>query len=430
MVAEPAKTPVPARGPHNPYAAFLQPNFRLYVSGNIIATIGQQMQTVAVGWELYERTGSALALGGVGLVQVLPIVLLTLPAGHVADRYSRRLVLMLSQVLFIVSSLGLAAVSFVHGPLILFYFFLFLTGTARAFQGPAKGALLPQIVEPDRFSNAVTWNSVGWQLAAVLGPALGGAVIGLSHQATPVYVIDAVMALIFLGLIAPIRPLSNTAGTPPALRDLLGGVEFIRRTPVLLAAITLDLFAVLLGGAVTLLPIFAKDILHVGPAGLGWLLAAQSIGAVAMALVLAHRPFRRAGPALLRAVVGFGLATIVFGLSRNFLLSFAMLMVLGALDGVSVIIRSTLVQVRTPDYLRGRVAAINSLFIGTSNELGGFESGALASIVGPVASVVVGGIGTIVVVGAVARLWPEIRALSTLDEVVAAPVTAIADPMA
>lgn len=417
MDAEPTEPAgAPGARAHDPYAAFRQPNFRFYVSGNIIATIGQQMQTVAVGWELYERTGSALALGGVGLVQVLPIVLLTLPAGHVADRYSRRRVLMLSQLLFIVSSLGLAAVSYRHGHLALFYLFLFLTGTARAFQGPAKGSLLPQIVEPERFGNAVTWNSVGWQLAAVLGPALGGAVIGLTHHAAPVYLIDAVMAFVFFGLLLPITPLADTAGSPPPLRDLLGGVEFIRRTPVLLAAITLDLFAVLLGGAVTLLPIFAKDILHVGPTGLGWLLAAQSIGAVLMALVLAHRPFRRAGPALLRAVIGFGLATIIFGLSRNFFLSFAMLMLLGALDGISVIIRSTLVQVRTPDFLRGRVAAINSLFIGTSNELGGFESGLVASLIGPVASVVVGGIGTIAVVLIVERAWPSIRALGRLEE--------------
>ncbi len=406
-----------ADGPraHDPYAAFRSSNFQFYLSGNVIATIGQQMQTVAVGWELYERTGSALALGGVGLVQVLPIILLTLPAGHVADRYSRRLVLMVSQVLFVLSSIGLAMVSFYHGPLPIFYLFLFLTGTARAFQGPAKGALLPQIVESSRFSNAVTWNSVGWQLAAVLGPALGGAVIGITRHATPVYAIDAVTALIFLCVLLPVRPLAAGGGNPPGFRDLLGGITFIRQTPVLLAAITLDLFAVLLGGAVTLLPIFAKDILHVGPSGLGWLLAAQSIGAVIMAILLAHRPFRRAGPALLRAVIGFGVATIIFGFSRNFYLSFVMLVALGALDGVSVIIRSTLVQVRTPDYLRGRVAAINSLFIGTSNEMGGFESGALASLIGPVASVVVGGLGTIVVVGVVARLWPEMSRLKTLD---------------
>ena len=401
---------------HDPYSAIRHPNFRAYLSGNIIATIGQQMQTVAVGWELYERTGSALALGGVGLAQVLPIILLTLPAGHVSDRYPRIRVLMVAQLLFAVCSAGLALVSLAHGPLRLVYLLLVLTGVARSFQAPAKSALLPQIVEPSRFSNAVTWNSVGWQLAAVIGPALGGAVIGLSHRAAPVYLIDMAAALGFMLLLFRVRPLVSMSSVPPSIRGLLDGVRYLRSTPVLLAAITLDLFAVLLGGAVTLLPVFAKDILHVGPSGLGWLLSAQSIGAVLMLLTLAHRPFANAGPALLRAVIGFGLATVVFGLSRNFWLSFAMLVLMGALDGVSVVIRSTLVQVRTPDHLRGRVAAINSLFIGTSNELGGFESGAVASLIGPVAAVVAGGVGTVIVVGVTARVWPEIRALRRLEE--------------
>lgn len=401
---------------HDPYSAIRHPNFRFYLSGNIIATIGQQMQTVAVGWELYERTGSALALGGVGLAQVLPIILLTLPAGHVSDRYPRIRVLMVSQLLFAACSAGLALVSLAHGPLSLVYLLLVLTGVARSFQAPAKGALLPQIVEPTRFSNAVTWNSVGWQLAAVIGPALGGAVIGLSHRAAPVYLIDMAAALGFMLLLLRVRPLVPMSATPASISGLLDGVRFLRRTPVLLAAITLDLFAVLLGGAVTLLPVFAKDILHVGPSGLGWLLSAQSIGAVLMLLTLAHRPFSNAGPALLRSVIGFGVATIVFGFSKNFWLSFAMLTLMGALDGVSVVIRSTLVQVRTPDHLRGRVAAINSLFIGTSNELGGFESGAVASLIGPVAAVVAGGIGTVVVVAATARVWPEIRKLRRLEE--------------
>jgi MFS family permease len=415
-VAVPADAPGAGSAGHDPYSAFRHPNFPAYISGNIIATIGQQMQTVAVGWELYERTGSALALGGVGLAQVLPVILLTLPAGQVSDRFPRIRVLMASQLLFAASSAGLAALSLVHGPLPLFYLLLFMVGTARAFQAPAKGALLPQIVEPRRFSNAVTWNSVGWQLAAVIGPALGGAVIGITRRAAPVYLMDSVAALIFLLLLLRVKPLTPMSATPPGLKGLLDGARFIRGTPILLAAITLDLFAVLLGGAVALLPIFAKDILHVGPAGLGWLLAAQSIGAVLMALVLAHRPFQRAGPALLRAVIGFGLATIVFGFSRNFWLSFAMLVLLGALDNISVVIRATLVQLRTPEHLRGRVAAINSLFIGTSNEMGAFESGALASLIGPVGSVVVGGVGTILVVIVTGRVWPEIRRLGRLEE--------------
>lgn len=402
---------------HDAYASFRQSNFPRYLSGNLISTAGMQMQAVAVGWELYERTGSAFALGMVGLVEVLPLIILALPAGHVADRYSRRRVLMWAQLVFTVSSIGLAAVSLEHGPIALLYVLLFCGGIARTFQGAAKGSLLPQIVAPSQFANAVTWNSAGWQIASVIGPALGGLLIGLTHRAWPVYLAAAVAALAFLVLLVGVRPLAPSSTSASAsLEGLLGGVKFIRKTPVLLAAITLDLFAVLLGGAVTLLPIFAKDILHVGPTGLGWLLAGPSVGAVLMALVLAHRPFRRAGRALLLAVIGFGVATIVFGLSRSFPLSLSMLVLLGALDGVSVIIRSTLVQVRTPDQLRGRVAAINSLFIGTSNELGGFESGVLASAIGPVGSVVVGGVGTILSVAVIARVWPEIRRLGALEE--------------
>jgi len=308
-------------------------------------------------------------------------------------------------------------VSLSHGPIVVLYVLLFCGGIARTFQGAAKGSLLPQVVEPSQFANAVTWNSAGWQIASVIGPALGGLLIGLTHRAWPVYLSAAVTALAFLVLLLGIHPLvSSGAPASASLEGLLGGVKFLRQTPVLLAAITLDLFAVLLGGAVTLLPIFAKDILHVGPTGLGWLLAGPSAGAVLVALVLAHRPFRHAGRALLLAVAGFGTATIVFGLSRSFPLSLTMLVLLGALDGISVIIRSTLVQVRTPDQLRGRVAAINSLFIGTSNELGGFESGVLASAIGPVGSVVVGGVGTIVSVAVIARVWPEIRRLGRLEE--------------
>jgi len=402
---------------HDAYSSFRQSNFPKYLSGNLISTAGMQMQAVAVGWELYERTGSALALGMVGLVEVLPLIVLALPAGHVADRYSRKRVLMWSQLLFAFSSIGLAAVSLSHGPIVVLYVLLFCGGIARTFQGAAKGSLLPQVVEPSQFANAVTWNSAGWQIASVIGPALGGLLIGLTHRAWPVYLSAAVTALAFLVLLLGIHPLvSSGAPASASLEGLLGGVKFLRRTPVLLAAITLDLFAVLLGGAVTLLPIFAKDILHVGPTGLGWLLAGPSAGAVLVALVLAHRPFRHAGRALLLAVAGFGAATIVFGLSRSFPLSLTMLVLLGALDGISVIIRSTLVQVRTPDQLRGRVAAINSLFIGTSNELGGFESGVLASAIGPVGSVVVGGVGTIVSVAVIARVWPEIRRLGRLEE--------------
>jgi MFS family permease len=402
---------------HDPYAALRVRDFRLYLAGNLLATIGTQMQTVAVGWELYERTHQPLALGLVGLVQVLPVILLTLPVGHVVDRVERRVVLMASLALLSASSIGLALASAAHARIGWYYFALLVAGIARAFQGPAKEALAPQLVPRALYANSSTWRSSSWQLASVAGPAAGGAVIGLFRAAAPAYVIDALFGLCFLFMVAAMaRPAFSPARGSATFETLMAGVRFVMRTKILLAAITLDLFAVLLGGATTLLPVFAKDILHVGPTGLGWLLAAPSIGAVCMALVLAHRPMRRAGRALTWAVLGFGAATIVFGLSRSFWLSIVALFLTGAFDNVSVVIRSTLMQLLTPEEMRGRVGAVNSLFIGGSNELGGFESGAAAALVGPVAAVVLGGIGTIVVVLTVARIWPEVARLGTLED--------------
>lgn len=403
---------------HDPYLALRARGFRRYLAGNVLGTFGLQMQGVAVGWELYERTHSALALGLVGLAQVTPIMLLFLPVGHVVDRYDRRRVLMAAQGVLALAALGLALVSAEHGSVPLVYGLLLLGGTARAFIGAAKAALLPEIVPAGCFQNAVAWNSGGWQAAEVLGPAAGGLLLALTRNPALVYLSHGVLALAFLALVARVRPLGvRTRGPVASLDSLLEGARYVWRTRILLAAITLDLFAVLFGGAVALLPVYAKDILHVGPAGLGWLLAAQAIGAVTTTIILAHLPpFRRAGPVLLRAVAIFGCAMIGFGLSRWFVLSLAALAVAGAADGVSVVIRSTLAQLRTPNELRGRVSAVNSLFVGTSNELGYFESGAAASLIGPVASVVAGGVGTLLVVGAVAAGWPEVRRLGRLDD--------------
>ncbi len=403
---------------HDPYRSLREPGFRRYLTGNVLGTFGLQMQAVAVGWELYERTHSALALGLVGLVQVAPIMLFFLPVGHVVDRYDRRKVLMTAQAALAAGGLGLAAVSRFHGSVPLMYVFLGLSGTARAFVGPSKSSLLPEIIPLETFQNAVAWNSGGWQIAEVVGPAAGGALLALTRDPALVYLSHATLALGFLGLVAGVSPRAKHRPGPAASLDsLLEGARYVWRTRILLAAITLDLFAVLLGGAVALLPVYAKDILHVGPAGLGWLLAAQAMGAVATTLVLAHRPpLRHAGPALLRAVALFGVAIITFGISRSYLLSFAALAVAGAADSVSVVIRSTLAQLGTPRELRGRVSAVNSLFVGTSNELGYFESGAVASLFGPVISVVSGGIGTLLVVGLVAAGWPEVRRLGRLED--------------
>jgi MFS family permease len=409
---------VSGAGPHDPYRALRLPAFRRYLTGNLLATLGFQMQGVAVGWELYERTHSALALGLVGLAQVTPLMLFFLPVGHLVDRYDRRRVLLVAQSVLALAATGLAVVSVRRASVPLMYGCLFLSGTARAVISPSKLALLPEIVPLEAYQSAVAWNTGGWQSAQVLGPAAGGALLGLTRMPGLVYLVHAALAMSFVGLLAGIRPRSARRPVVAASLDsLLEGARYVWRTRILLAALTLDLFAVLFGGAVALLPVYAKDILHVGPAGLGWLLAAESVGAFTTTIVIAHLPpFERAGPVLLRAVALFGAATIVFGLSRWFPLSLAALAAAGAADSVSVVVRNALAQLRTPDALRGRVSAVNSLFVGTSNELGYFESGAVAAMVGPVASVVTGGIGTLVVVAAVAGAWPEVRRLGRLEE--------------
>lgn len=410
-----------ANAAHDPYASLRHRDFRLFVVGRLLSTLGQQMLDIAIGWELYERTRSALALGLVGLVLVVPIVALALPAGHLADRRARREIVLITQLVLACGSLALAWLSFVRGPVWVVYVCLFIIGIALSFNRPATAALLPQLVPVRDFANAVTWNSSAFQIASVVGPALGGAIIGIRHRAGPVYVLDAVLALVFLVCVWRLsaRP-APSAREPITVRSLLAGIRFVRHTKVILGSITLDLFAVLFGGATTLLPIFARDILHVGPEGFGWLRAAPSVGALLMAVGLTHRPpLRRAGRALLWAVAGFGVATIVFGISRSFTLSMVMLLLIGALDNISVVIRHTLVQTLTPDAMRGRVSAVNGVFIDTSNELGGFESGATAALVGPVLSVVGGGVVTILVVVLVARLWPELRELGSLHDAVA-----------
>ncbi|BAZ02059.1 major facilitator transporter [Tolypothrix tenuis PCC 7101] len=403
---------------HDSFAALRFRDYRLFTIGRVVLFTGSQMQTVAIGWELYERTNSAMVLGGVGLAQVVPMIALTLIAGHVADRRDRKLTTLLSILLLAFCSLALAVVSYTQGAISLFYTCLVFSGVARAFLKPASDAMMWQLIPTSAFTNAATWNSTSFQLATVIGPALGGFAIAAFGNATSVYILAAVAAFLCFALTLPIKQQNTTLSKEPiSLKALAGGAEFVWKNQIILAAITLDMFAVLLGGAVALLPIFAKDILHVGPVELGYLQAAPSIGALIMAVTLAHLPpMRKAGPALLWSVVGFGVVTIIFGLSRWFWLSLLMLALSGALDSISVVIRHTLVQIRTPNHLRGRVAAINSVFISASNELGGFESGLAAALFGPIVSVVGGGIGTILVVVATAMIWPEMRKLGALHE--------------
>jgi MFS family permease len=401
---------------HDPYAALRHRDYRLLLGSGVLASIGQTMLAVAVGWELYERTRSPGALGLAGLTGFLPVLLLALPAGQVADRLSRKGLFEAGYVGLMLASLGLAALSVLEGPVPLIYLCLILVGVSRAFGAPARWALVSEVVPAEHLHNAVTWNSSGWQVASVAGPALGGLALAHAGHAALAYLLSAGCAAASALLFLPARPRPLPRRSEPlSLASLMAGVRFVWRTDLLLAAITLDLFAVLLGGATALLPIYAKDILDVGPRGLGWLRAAPALGAVGMAVLLAHLPpLRRAGLTLLWAVAGFGVATIVFGFSTWPVLSFVMLALTGALDNISVVVRGTLVQVLTPDAMRGRVAAVNQVFISSSNDLGEFESGVTAELLGTVPAVVAGGVGTLLVVLAVAFRWPQLLRLGSL----------------
>ncbi len=417
---EASKTVTPK---HHPYAALHERDFRLFLIGHVLSVLGVQMQGVAAGWQLYEKTGSAWPLAMVGLIQAVPTIGLALPAGQLADRLDRRKILMTATVLAVISAIGLASVSATGGSIRLMYSCLFLSGLARAFQGPARSSLMPQLVPRPIFSNAVSWAISGFEMASLAGPAIGGMLIGIFGGATKVYLLAAVGSVFYFLMLAAMtkRPyLAESQNGNAATKDwrsFVVGFSYVWQTKLLFAVMSLDLFAVLLGGSVALLPVYAKDILRVGPVGLGWLQAAPSIGAVTMALLTTHLPpLKRAGRALLWSVAGFGVATIVFGLSRNFWLSVAMLFLTGAFDNISVVIRHTLVQMLTPDEMRGRVSAVNGMFINASNEIGRFESGAVAALAGTIFSVVSGGIGTLVVVAATAFASPQLRRYGSLAD--------------
>lgn len=401
--------------PH-PYAILRNRDFLLYLIGRFVAALGSQMLIVAVGWELYERTHAALALGLVGLTNVVPMFLFTLPAGHFADNHDRKRIIVWTTGIMALASVGLALCSALRAPTPWIYAALFAAASARTFGWPASASFLPQLVSRRAFPRAVAWSTGSFQLSSVAGPAVGGAIIALTHHAAWVYAIHAVSMVICLVLVGLVHYRRTPAAREPmTLSSLAAGFRFVFSTRIIFGIITLDLFAVLLGGATALLPVYAKDILDAGPGGLGVLQAALPVGSLVTALVLAHRPLERAGRALLWAVAGFGLATVGFGFSHWFFVSWLMLFICGVTDQVSVLVRHTLVQLLTPDEKRGRVSAVNSLFIGTSNELGGFESGFVAHWLGPVFSVVSGGVGTILVVMAVAWVWPEIRRYGRLE---------------
>lgn len=428
MARTPDNKPNPHEGDRDPYAVLRNHDFRLYLTGRLLATVGQQMFATALGWELYERTHSALALGFVGLTQVLPMILCTLPAGHIADSYNRQRIIVMMTVIIAVANAGLVTISATSAPIILIYTCLVITGTARTFLWAANASFLPQLVERKYLARAVTWSSSVFQISSIAGPALAGGLLHLTHHAASIYAMNAAAALGASILIGKVHQRQSLPTNREELtfKNLLTGFSFVFSARIILGILTLDMFAVLLGGATALLPIYAKDILLVGPWGLGLLQAALPLGAIVCAFVLAHRPpLQKAGRALLWAVTVFGLATIAFGCSRWFWFSFLMLFTCGAADNVSVVVRHTLVQLLTPNEKRGRVSAVNNLFIGTSNELGEFESGTVAYWFGPaigktiaagaMVAVIAGGVGTILVVLGVAWAWPEIRKYGRLD---------------
>jgi MFS family permease len=369
------------------------------------------MLTVAVGWELFERTGSALYLGFVGLTQFAPMVLMTLPAGHVADTRERKRVIVSMQAIVGLASAGLALISLSKIPVGWMFACLVASGIARTFLWSASASFLPLLVSREEFPRALTWATSSFQFSGVAGPAAGGALIALTKSAVPVYLFNAVAAFICVALVMMVKVKQQLAPKQDfSWQSILGGFHFVFRNRIISGAITLDLFAVLFGGASALLPQYAKEILHVGPQGLGLLQAALPVGSLVCALYMAHRPpMQKAGRSLILAVGVFGAATILFGVSKSFWVSMLALFICGFADNISVIVRHTLVQLLTPDEMRGRVSAVNNLFIGTSNELGGFESGLVSNYLGPVFSVVSGGVATILTVIAVAGYWPEIR---------------------
>jgi MFS family permease len=393
-------------------------DFRFFLAMRLPTALAVQMQSVAVGWQVYDISHTPLSLGLVGLAQFLPVFGFALVAGHVADRFDRRRILMTciglqllcALLLLAIMASGTRDVRPIYAVLVLF-------GTARAFSAPAIQSILPNLVPRALLGKAFAWNSSSFQAMTIAGPAMGGLIYTLG--AGTVYAVSAALFLLsFVAALAIRSPPTQSDGRGMDLNSLLAGIRFIRSKPAIAGAISLDLFAVLFGGATALLPIYARDILVIGPLGLGLLRSAPAVGAVVVGLILAHRSLgRHAGRTMFAAVGLFGVATIVFGLSRNFMVSLVALAVLGASDMVSVFVRQNLVQRSTPDTMRGRVNGVNFLFIGASNELGEMESGATAAWLGSIEAVVVGGIGTLIVMGVWLWMFPPLRRVDRLEDV-------------
>lgn len=395
----------------------MQPSFTSFWTSRMLSSTSFQMLSVAIGWQIYAITHDAFSLGLVGLAQFVPMLLLTFIVGQAADRFDRRRIVFLCQIVE-----GIIAALLLTGSLAgwlnreLILIMAMILGACRAFEGPSSSSLLPLLVPKEILQQAISWSTSAGQISQILGPLLGG----LLYSAGPalVYMIGTI-ALIIAGILTFfIRPEPTTRRSEPiSMRSFFMGLIFVYRHPVILGTISLDLFAVLLGGATALLPIFAQDILHTGPWGLGLMRTAPAVGALLMSVILAYLPLQKAvGYKLFGALAVFGLATILFALSTNLLVSLVALLLIGASDVVSVVVRSSLVQLQTPDEMRGRVNAVNSLFIGTSNQLGEFESGTLAGFVGAVTAAFIGGLGTLAIAGLWMILFPSLRRMNSLSE--------------
>lgn len=401
------------------YASLRIKDFKWFVIARFLITFSIQMQSVIVGWQIYQITHSALSLGLIGLSEAIPFLSISLFAGHVADVVSRKKIILITNFIYFLCAIALLLISTSYHYILIeysvtpIYFIIFITGFARGFMSPAQTAYAAQLVPRELFGNASTWNSLAWQTAEVTGPAVGGLIYGFSGvgNAYALVFFMSSIAFVFFTLVTK-KPLPERKAKESIWQSLSHGLKFVFNDQIILSAITLDMFAVFFGGAVSMLPIFADRVLHIGAKGLGFLRASSAVGEIIMSVVQAHYPlFKNAGRNLLFCVFGFGISIIMFALSKNFYLSIFLLLLSGMFDNVSVVIRATIIQLHTPDEMRGRVSAVNGIFIGSSNELGSFESGLAATLMGLVPSVIFGGSMTLIVVAAIKSFAPKLKKL-------------------
>ncbi|MBS1680608.1 MAG: MFS transporter [Bacteroidetes bacterium] len=408
--------------PYNPYAAMQVRDFRLFILSRLFITLAIMIQAVVVGWQIYEITKDPLSLGLIGLTEAIPAIGVSLYAGHLADVVERKKIILICVITLVLCSaallfftLNIGAFLLQHGPHAI-YVVIFVSGIARGFLSPANFSFMPQLVDRSLYQNAITWNSTIWEGAAVVGPTIGGLIYGF-FGITAAYTADVSLTVVALAcyFLIPRRPLPPVTEEEGIWPKIKSGIKFVFSNQIILGAITLDLFAVLFGGAVALLPIFADEILHVGAIGLGFLRAAPGVGALLMAVYITHHPIKKyMGKILLGCVAGFGFCMIGFGLSEWFWLSMVLLVLSGGFDCVSVIARSTMIHTLTPENMKGRVSAVNSIFVGSSNEIGSFESGVVAKLMGTVPSVIFGGMMTLVVVATTGWKAVKLRRLDNL----------------